>query len=150
MTKETQELLAVTLADRAAASEIARVYAIHKHLDLEILEAKTDGSVLVQAFARHREASLSSSRIEVETLRAQIAWILGEPPKEDGAVVYGHTWSPYRWKAYSTKSEQFRRGIKGRWQRMNEYAGWDNAPAPDEWATEEAINARRAALDATS
>lgn len=72
----------------------------------------------------------------------QIAWLPGEPPKIDGHVVYGHTWQPYRWKAYSPKSEQARRGIKGRWQAMNEYGGWDNAKAPDEWASEDEINRR--------
>ncbi len=81
-----------------------------------------------------------------DLLAVQIAWTPGEPPKQEGAVVYGHTWKPYRWKAYSPKSEQFRHGLKGRWQAMNEYAGWDNAPAPDEWAPDEVVSARRAAL----
>jgi hypothetical protein len=72
-------------------------------------------------------------------MATEIDWTPGEPPKEDGKVVYGHTWKPYRWKAYSPKSEQFRHGFKGRWQAMNEYSGWDNAPPPNEWATEEAI-----------
>lgn len=85
---------------------------------------------------------------EIARLRAiidaQIQWTPGEPPKEDGVVVYGFTWQPYRWKAYSPKSEQFRRGIKGRWQAMGEYGGWDNAPAPNEWATEEMVHARAA------
>lgn len=77
---------------------------------------------------------------------AQIEWTVGEPPKVEGAVVYGHTWMPYRWKAYPPKSQQFQSGQKGRWQAMNEYGGWDNAKAPDEWASTEAIDARRAAL----
>ncbi len=73
----------------------------------------------------------------------QIAWNLGEPPKEDGAIVYGHSWGPYRWKAYSPKSEQARHGIKGRWQVMNDFGGWENAKAPAEWASEATIEARR-------
>ncbi len=74
----------------------------------------------------------------------QIAWTLGEPPK-DGSTFYGHVWMPFRWKAYKPSSEQFRRmGLKGRWQAMNEYGGWDNAKAPNEWAPEAAIQARLA------
>lgn len=75
----------------------------------------------------------------------QIHWLRSQPPT-DGSVVYGHTWQPYRWKSYSQKSEQFRHGIKGRWQAMNEYGGWENAPPPDEWAPESAINARASVL----
>ena len=81
-----------------------------------------------------------------ERIAEQIAWSAEAPPKT-GAIFYGHTWSPYRWKAYSPKSEQFRRGLKGRWQAMNEHGGWDNAKAPNEWATVAQIDARRALID---
>ncbi len=51
----------------------------------------------------------------------------GEPPR-DGEVYQAVYCVPVRWKAYSPKSEQFRKGIKGRWQQMTEYGGWENSP----------------------
>lgn len=97
-----------------------------------------------------REGTLTGVDDAVRAIRAVFAdpiqWTPGEPPKRDGEVVYGHTWQPYRWKAYSPKSQQFRHGIKGRWQAMNEYGGWDNAKAPDEWAAAEVIEKRKEAL----
>lgn len=45
---------------------------------------------------------------------------------------YAITFYPVRWKPYSPKSQQFKRGCKGRWQKMNEYAGWDNCEPPKE------------------
>lgn len=73
----------------------------------------------------------------------QIQW-RQTPPPQDGTIIYGHSWSPYRWKPYSPKSEQARGGIKGRWQAMNGYGGWENAFPPNEWASEEQIKARQA------
>lgn len=70
-----------------------------------------------------------------------IAWQRSAPP-QDGSVFYGHVYMPFRWKAYKPNSEQFRRGIKGRWQTMSEYGGWDNAKAPDEWAASEEVDRR--------
>lgn len=32
-----------------------------------------------------------------------------------------------RWAGYKPNSEQYRKGIKGRWQIANEY-GWENLP----------------------
>lgn len=141
-----------TQADRDAAAYYGR-YRLFSGLSADsIVEGRADLNDLVQAFALHaqraREQALAAKDAEIARLRAiiasQIQWTPGEPPKEDGAVVYGVTWQPYRWKAYSPKSEQFRRGIKGRWQAMGEYGGWNNAPAPNEWATEEAVIARAA------
>ena len=37
-----------------------------------------------------------------------------------------------RYKHYSPKSQQFKRGIKGRWQIFNGF-GWDNCEAPESW-----------------
>ncbi|MBV7408711.1 DUF1192 domain-containing protein [Maritimibacter sp. DP1N21-5] len=48
-----------------------------------------------------------------------------EPEVKEG---YATEFYPVRWLAYKPKSDQFRRGIKGRWQRMNEYGGWENLP----------------------
>jgi hypothetical protein len=98
-------------------------------------------------WAAYRKATLAAPDDQrVKELEAQIEWRSDAPPRS-AEPIYGHTWSPYRWQAYKPSSEQFRRGIKGRWQAMNEHGGWDNAKAPDEWATVEQINARRALLD---
>jgi len=78
----------------------------------------------------------------------QIAWRVGTPP-QDGSTFYGHWWSPCRWLAYKPNSEQARRGVKGRWQTMNEFGGWVNASAPNEWATEAQIRARQQAAPAS-
>jgi hypothetical protein len=60
--------------------------------------------------------------------------IAGEPPR-DGEVYQAEFCVPVRWKAYKPTSEQFRHGIKGRWQKMNEYGGWENADhAGRHWA----------------
>lgn len=87
------------------------------------------------------------SRLE-ETIRAdgaargqQIAWRPGVPPTDAG-VIYGHSWSPFRWHPYSPKSDQYRSGLTGRWQAMGEYGGWTNAKPPNEWATQAEIEAR--------
>lgn len=38
----------------------------------------------------------------------------------------------YRYKHYKESSQQFKRGLKGRWQAFNGY-GWDNVDAPSKW-----------------
>ncbi|WP_288927247.1 hypothetical protein [uncultured Maritimibacter sp.] len=45
-----------------------------------------------------------------------------EPEVKEG---YASTFYPVRWKAYKPGYTGPR---KGRWQRMNEYGGWDNLP----------------------
>ena len=37
-----------------------------------------------------------------------------------------------RYKYYKARSQQFKKGIKGRWQTFNGY-GWDNCEDPDDW-----------------
>lgn len=111
---------------------------------VEVLRAERLNQEHAPALAQYAlDASAEIERLKAELVR-QIAWTPGEPPREDGKVFYGHQWQPYRWKPYSGKSEQWARGIRGRWQRMHAYAGWENAPPPNEWATEEQIQARTA------
>ena len=64
-----------------------------------------------------------------------IAFKQTDPP-QDGSTFYARYLTPMRWKPYSPKSQEFKRGIKGRWQMMNEYGGWDNTRhLPDDWMT---------------
>jgi hypothetical protein len=163
------EFLAPVLAEPTPSAPVAREEVAQVDRDmgcteedfLAAIHAKTPAGQWIQvqhhpngdwSVAAEPEGQSSTARIaelerELDRLRSQIAWTPGEPPKEEGVIVYGHTWRPYRWKAYSPKSEQFRHGIKGRWQALNEYAGWDNAPAPDEWASDEAVSARKSLGD---
>lgn len=56
------------------------------------------------------------------------------PAPRDGTIFYVLHRFPMRWTAYKPSSEQARRGVKGRWQRMNEYGGWENTDIePTEW-----------------
>ncbi len=38
----------------------------------------------------------------------------------------------YRYNHYKPQSQQYKRGIKGRWQKFNGW-GWDNCDAPNQW-----------------
>lgn len=53
----------------------------------------------------------------------------------DGTPICVRAVSTYRYQPYKPTSEQRKRGIKGRWQEMSEYGGWQNceAPAGDGW-----------------
>lgn len=44
-----------------------------------------------------------------------------------------------RFKHYMPSSQQFKKGIKGRWQEHNGY-GWHNCEAPESWITLEEFN----------
>lgn len=61
---------------------------------------------------------------------APSGWRSMESAPKDGTPFYARHQSPFRFQPYKANSEQARRGIKGRWQTMNEYGGWDNCPEP--------------------
>lgn len=52
-------------------------------------------------------------------------------PPMDGTPFYALVRLPMRYLPYKPNSEQRRRGIKGRWQAMNDYGGWENCAAPN-------------------
>jgi hypothetical protein len=80
---------------------------------------------------------------DFETIRAALKahrdaseWLPIETAPKDGSVFYvqSHYRIPFKWKKYKPNSQQFKRGIKGRWQEMNEYGGWENSnKKPDQW-----------------
>lgn len=49
----------------------------------------------------------------------------------DGRPIYVLQPITMRWAPYSPKSEQYRRGLKGRWQQANEHGGWENCAPPN-------------------
>lgn len=59
-----------------------------------------------------------------------ITVLSGEPDKEGS--VYGVSKTPIRYQLYSSKSQQYKNGTKGRWQKWNGY-GWDNCDYEDEF-----------------
>lgn len=58
------------------------------------------------------------------------AWQPQHTMPRDGTAFYARHQSPFRFQPYKPTSEQARRGIKGRWQTMNEFGGWDNCHEP--------------------
>ena len=55
----------------------------------------------------------------------------GVAPPMDGTPFYALVRVPMRWLPYKPNSEQWKRGIAGRWQEMGEYGGWENCRAPN-------------------
>lgn len=52
----------------------------------------------------------------------------------DGTEFYARVETPMRYKLYKPNSNEAKSGIKGRWQEMNQYGGWDNTDVvPVEW-----------------
>lgn len=52
-------------------------------------------------------------------------------PFEQGCTELRHILVPVsmRWMPYKPSSEQYRKGLRGRWQRATEY-GWENCDPP--------------------
>ena len=62
-------------------------------------------------------------------LRAQPQAREEAQPVPEGVIV-AYARNHYRFHPYKPRSEQFRKGIKGRWQKMNEYGHWENSSPP--------------------
>jgi len=54
---------------------------------------------------------------------------------EPGQVVYAPCVLTLRWHPYKPNSQQYKKGIRGRWQKHNGY-GWENCEAPETWRAE--------------
>ncbi len=81
-------------------------------------------NAILQEAARAIEASAGPENVD--------RW-KGEEPPRDGAPFLGMDIYTMRWTPYSKKSEQYKRGIAGRWQRAGEHGGWENCPPPSAW-----------------
>lgn len=61
-------------------------------------------------------------------------WKTPESAPLDGTIIEVRVPVIMRWNAYKPNSEQRKKGIKGRWQQLNAYGGWDNCEPPGfEW-----------------
>ena len=70
---------------------------------------------------------LVDANVVNEALKKQaIPW--AKNPPEDGSIIFVGV--SMKFTPYSEKSNQFKRGIKGRWQMCNGYGGWENIPTP--------------------
>lgn len=153
MTPQTAEALGLDIVDRLRVGWADRGWVASKKISGLLAEAREAADEIVRLRALSPDAvggSRPAQEPSVPTGDAegavvgQIVWRVDAPP-QDGSVFYGHWWSPTRWLAYKPSSEQARRGIKGRWQTMNEFGGWENATPPNEWATQAQIDARHKA-----
>lgn len=65
-------------------------------------------------------------------------WRTDEKP-QDGSEIYVRWVELVRFHPYKPTSQEAKRGKKGRWQRMNEYGGWENCSPPDglEWRADQ-------------
>lgn len=64
---------------------------------------------------------------------------ISEAPR-DGSWINVRAVRTYRFKLYSPKSPQFKKGQKGRWQAITEYGGWENCEEPvGDWVPNEPI-----------
>lgn len=83
-----------------------------------------------------KESLISPHQYEKWNTRAREEWQPIETAPKDGKSFYvqAHYKVPFKWKPYKPKSQQFKQGIRGRWQEMNDYGGWENSDkTPDEW-----------------
>lgn len=74
---------------------------------------------------------------ENERLRKRVAelegdWTNGNTPPNDSVVVAGVEQSFMRFKHYKKGSNQYKKGIIGRWQKFDGY-GWHNCDQPEKW-----------------
>jgi hypothetical protein len=75
---------------------------------------------------------MSESKNTVNQTGAE--WQPAETAPLDGTAFYARYEAPFRWLPYKPTSGQFKSGIKGRWQMMNDWGGWDNTEhEPIEW-----------------
>jgi hypothetical protein len=79
------------------------------------------------------DALITKTALEhaIEVMKAS-EWQPIESAPRDGSVFYGVGYAqiPYRFKLYSPYSQEYKQGIKGRWQRLDEYGGWNNTVTP--------------------
>ena len=50
---------------------------------------------------------------------------------QDGTPILARVVTTIRFKPYKPGSRELRRGVKGRWQQLNMYGGWDNCDISD-------------------
>lgn len=59
-----------------------------------------------------------------------MTWLPIEEAPRDGTVIEASFVLSVRYQPYKPSSEQRRKGIVGRWQRLTEFGGWENCDEP--------------------
>ena len=65
-----------------------------------------------------------------EVIDRDCGWHHPDELREDGQEIIVRVEARYRWIAYEPNSSHAKRGLAGRWQRMNERGAWETVPAP--------------------
>lgn len=95
-----------------------------------ILRAETPQPIPSKSGEREAIALTSLQERNRKLEEAALPWrSIDEAPK-DGTLIAALV--TIRWRPYKPNSEQYRRGIKGRWQEANGYGGWVNCVEPPE------------------
>lgn len=114
---------------------------------IQLAFAEKDKDQRKALWARVEVSAINLQNIHGETIRAALnnppvcvggeVWRQDTPPM-DGTAFYARYEAPFRWLPYKPASGQFKSGIKGRWQMMNDYGGWENTEnEPTEWRPHE-------------
>lgn len=94
---------------------------------------------VARAISRDMTGEEHDYELYIETANAAIdayesRWMKSKLPQQftEGVEVTIRFEKVLRYHFYRPNSQQFRKGIKGRWQQMNEYGGWDNMDVSSE------------------
>lgn len=106
------------------------------HQDLENTNKAHEKKIdeLIQKLAEYHNTSIGYT--------PPTPWKSARTAPMDGTEIYMRSLTPMRYKLYKPNSQEFKRGIKGRWQSMTDYGGWENCSCDNltEWCTDEEGN----------
>jgi len=120
--------------DGLTIADYEEAFADHKRLvrELDVILNGEEGAA--------KQASLCDIVSQVRDIKG--LWKPASTAPMDGTEIYMRQLQPMRYKLYKPNSQEFKRGIKGRWQSMTDYGGWENCSDTNltEWCTDEEGN----------